>query len=157
MHHESLPVPKSSLIRPPRRHGSRPTPLRPRKHLTEEEKKAHSLYHQSRMINYTIPDLKDIVNDKGEIVRDPQFLLDFAIVGFGMCGTSTIMHWLAEHPEVKSFREEVWELMYQRPDKLIQLLYLELPPGFYKRGYKVQEAIEQVFLVSHVFACLGTW
>ena len=90
------------------------------------------------MINYTRPEPEEVWDQKTEeIIGDPQFLLDFAIIGFGKCGTSSMMHWLASHPEVRAFREEVWELMFSRPEKLVQMLYFELPEGHYKRGYKV--------------------
>jgi hypothetical protein len=72
------------------------------------------------------------------IIGDVQFLLDFSIIGFGKCGTSTMMHWLAGHDEVQSFRKEVWDLVGSRPDKLIRRLYQDLPSGNYKRGYKVR-------------------
>ena len=72
------------------------------------------------------------------IVGDVQFLLDFSIIGFGKCGTSTMMHWLAGHEEIQSFRTEIWDLMGHRPDNLVRQLYQELPVGNYKRGYKVR-------------------
>jgi H+/Cl- antiporter ClcA len=58
------------------------------------------------------PPLESVVDGDGSIVGDPGFLLDFAVLGFGKCGTSTVMHWLAEHPQVAAFRREVWDLMW---------------------------------------------
>lgn len=102
------------------------------------------------MANYTRPDLDSIIDpETNKIIGDPQFLLDFAVVGFGKCGTSTIMHWLASHPEVQMFRNEVWELMFHKPHQLIQLLYLELPPGHFKRGYKSPGDITQTHILEY--------
>jgi len=39
------------------------------------------------------PRLSSIVNEEGEIVGDPQFLLDFAIVGIEKCGTPATLKW----------------------------------------------------------------
>jgi hypothetical protein len=75
------------------------------------------------------------------IIGDVQFLLDFSIIGFGKCGTSTMMHWLAGHKDIRSFRREVWDLVGFRPDKLIRRLYQDLPAGNYKRGYKVRSCL----------------
>jgi hypothetical protein len=88
-----------------------------------------------RLYNYTRPMLDEIL--KGEnIIGSPQFLLDFSIVGFGKCGTSSLMHWLASHPETQVFREEQWHLITNRPDSLVRKLYQNLKTGPWKRGYK---------------------
>jgi len=103
-----------------------------------------------RSINDGRPDLDSLVhNETNEIIGDVQFLLDFAIVGFGKCGTSTMMHWLADHPEVQSFREEVWDLMRHQPGDLVRRLYLDLPPGPYKRGYKSPSEIVQFHIIKY--------
>ena len=95
------------------------------------------------LANYTRPPLETIIDKYGNVTGDPQFLLDFAIIGFGKCGTSSMMHWLSEHPEIKCFKDEIWELIYFRPQNLIRLLYERLPPGHYKRGYKCPAEITQ--------------
>lgn len=84
------------------------------------------------------PPLDELIAPNNTIIGDVQFLLDFSIIGFGKCGTSTIMHWLAGHEEIQSFRMEIWDLMVHRPENLIRRLYQELPAGDYKRGYKVR-------------------
>lgn len=71
-----------------------------------------------------------------QIVGDPQPLLDFAIIGFGKCGTSTLMSWLGQHPEIQCIQQEVWALINNKPHTLIRRLYHELPDGQFKRGYK---------------------
>jgi len=75
--------------------------------------------------HYQRPSLRQIVNATDHIIGDSQFLLDFAIVGFGKCGTSTMMSWLGQHPEVACIHQ------------LIRRLYRNLPAhGHFKRGYK---------------------
>jgi hypothetical protein len=53
--------------------------------------------------NFFRPDFIDIVKDhrNNVIVGDVQFLLDFAIIGHAKCGTSTMMEWLGNHPDVE--------------------------------------------------------
>jgi hypothetical protein len=52
--------------------------------------------------NFTRPSFESIVKDhrNNVIVGDLQFLLDFAIIGFAKCGTSTMVEWLGAHPQV---------------------------------------------------------
>lgn len=92
--------------------------------------------------------LDQLIAPNNTIVGDVQFLLDFSIIGFGKCGTSTIMHWLADHEEIKSFRTEIWDLMGFRPDSLIRRLYQELPEGDYKRGYKVRVFFQIILVIA---------
>jgi len=93
------------------------------------------------MINYHRPRLEDVVAGDGTIIGDPSFLLDFAIIGFGKCGTSTLMSWLGMHPELQCIQEEVWSLSFGKPGQLIKRMYKTLPEGHYKRGYKCPEDI----------------
>lgn len=97
-----------------------------------------NLRREKYRLNYTRPPIETILNlETSEIIGDPRFLLDFAIVGFGKCGTTTMMNWLADNPQVQIFRNEVWQLMHGRPANLVRLLYDELDTGHFKRGYKV--------------------
>ena len=91
------------------------------------------------------PKLEDIVVDvtnkngkkRKEIISDPQFLLDFAIVGFEKCGTSTLMEWLGASPAVKCFQEEIYDLYTNETGTLAWRMYTQFPHGYeYKRGYK---------------------
>lgn len=80
------------------------------------------------------PKLRSLI--KGEtVIGDPQFLLDFAILGVAKCGTTTMRDWLCEHPEAQCPFKEVNDLSRGRPAWLVERLY-ELPKGDYKRGYK---------------------
>ena len=85
-----------------------------------------------------------------KIIGDVQFLLDFAIVGFGKAGTSTMMDWLAAHPSVAMFAKEVYDLVHQRPAQLVQSLYEDLPAGDqYLRGYKNPLEISQPHVLEY--------
>ena len=66
-------------------------------------------YHSSDFIR---PTFSDIVRDhKNNVVTgDLQFLLDFAIIGYAKCGTSTMMLWLGGHPQVLSRGHELPQL-----------------------------------------------
>ena len=89
------------------------------------------------------PALRDIIDKTtGEIIGDPQFLLDFAIVGHGKCGTTSLQQWLSNHPEIFCPLDEILELsMAEQPARyLILRLYRESihanPMVQHKFGYK---------------------
>lgn len=105
-----------------------------------------SLGHRS----HRRPPLDSLIDKDGNITGDVQFLLDFAIVGFGKCGTSTLMHLLAQHAEVACFRQEIWELIHSRPAQLVQLLYKNFPPSPHlKRGYKCPAEITEPHILDY--------
>lgn len=81
------------------------------------------------------PAYRDIVDQWGNITQDVSDLLQFAIVGFGKCGTTSIMDWIGEHPSLKCFPEESNDLMKSNPAGLLAKLYT-LPSGTIQRGYK---------------------
>lgn len=81
------------------------------------------------------PPLEKIVqNDR--LVGDPQFLLDFAIIGIEKSGTSTLMKWLGAHPEIQCFQYEETSMFFNKPGVLARKLYNTYPGEKYKRGYK---------------------
>lgn len=82
------------------------------------------------------PPLSALVNDEGAVIGDPQFLLDFAIIGVEKCGTSTLMIWLGGHPELQCPQEENYSLMSDNPGQLVQDAYAMAPYEDFKRGYK---------------------
>jgi len=82
------------------------------------------------------PPLSEIYNGQ-KVIADPQFLLDFAILGFEKSGTSTLMKWLGAHPQVQCFQEEIYDVYRNRTGSLVWRLHTQTKPGFdYKRGYK---------------------
>lgn len=95
------------------------------------------------------PPLHTIVNDDNEIIGDPEWLLDFAILGYGKCGTSTMMHWLREHPEIQAFGREKGHFMSRKPGLMIRQLYEVLEPGPYQRGYKAPQDVTQVHILNY--------
>ena len=92
----------------------------------------------------------DFYNNKNKnIIGNPQFLLDFAIVGHGKCGTTSIANWLSsslsgngsestsveheqqhEQKEIIMPNDEVLDLILGTPSSLIHRLYTQLkkPP-----------------------------
>jgi hypothetical protein len=82
------------------------------------------------------PEMAEFYNGK-EVISDPQFLLDFAIIGFEKSGSSTFMKWLGAHPQVQCFQEEIYDMYLGKVGTMVWRLYTGLKPGFqYKRGYK---------------------
>lgn len=82
------------------------------------------------------PAFDEIVDKHGNVTQDVSDLLQFAVVGFGKCGTTTMMDWLSEHPQLKCWPEEVADMMRSRPDYLLAKMY-SLPAGDdFQRGYK---------------------
>ena len=94
------------------------------------------------------PRLRELIDKKEKTVLQTsearlfiKQMLDFSIVGFGKCGTSTIMEWLHKHPQIQCIQEEVWALSRGKPTNFIETIYKGLPPNIvdkpaYKRGYK---------------------
>lgn len=82
------------------------------------------------------PSIDDILDGQGNIVGDPQKLLDVAIIGFGKTGTTTVMNWLSQHSRIHMYPTEIYDLADSRPAQFIQKLYM-LPVGDNLiRGYK---------------------
>jgi hypothetical protein len=88
------------------------------------------------------PRLRSILDTKeGKIIGDPQFLLDFAIIGHGKCGTTSLQLWLSDHPEIMCPKEEILELSMAGDDPaptFVFRLYKEFLSAEprYKLGYK---------------------
>jgi len=73
---------------------------------------------------------------EGNVTQDVSDLLQFAVVGFGKCGTTTMMDWLSQNPSLKCWPEEVTDLMRSRPADLLAKLYSLPSGGDFQRGYK---------------------
>ena len=81
------------------------------------------------------PPYDTIVDSFGNITGDPSALIHFAVIGFGKCGTTSMISWLDEHPDLQTYPKEVYDLMLDKPADLIQKIYT-MPKGNFKRGYK---------------------
>jgi hypothetical protein len=94
--------------------------------------------HSRPSTTYTTrPPLEELIGDrKLNITGDVQFLLDFAILGFPKCGTSTMMRWLNQHSSASVIDVEVYDLMSNRPARLVNRLYKLPADEAHKRGYK---------------------
>jgi hypothetical protein len=58
-----------------------------------------------------------------QVVGDVQFLLDYAIVGFSKCGTTTLLKWIRRDPDVRTFKREIHEIIHDNPGRLVERLY----------------------------------
>lgn len=117
-----------------------------------------SIHHNrsnSSIISNIFPPLNKLINESNHtIINNVNFLLDFAIIGFGKCGTSSIMNWLrSSSDEIQMFPIEISELLHSRPINLIQLLYNQLPHNneynIYKRGYKSPNEINEIHVLDY--------
>lgn len=96
-------------------------------------------FFMEQNVSQRSPSLGSILTPKGEIIGDPGFLLDMAIVGFPKCGTTALQDWLSQNPQIKLLPGEPFPLMNRKPYLLIWKLYTQLPPDgpvHYVRGYK---------------------
>ena len=84
------------------------------------------------------PLLRDVLSlSNGTIIGSPQFLLDFAIIGFPKCGTTALHEWMGMHPQIRLLENEVFSLMNDAPARLIYRLYTQLPADDnVRRGFK---------------------
>ncbi len=111
-------------------------------HLTAESYSVHPPTQHLLATKYTNPfrpPLEALLTPKGDIIGDPGFLLDVAIVGFPKCGTTALQDWLSQHPQIKLLPGEPFPLMNRKPYLLIWKLYTQLPPDGpvkFVRGYK---------------------
>ena len=96
----------------------------------------------------TYPPIDSVVTSEYNVTGDVSFMVDFAIVGFPKCGTSTMMEYLDQSPHTKVAQKERCELGSGRQAKLIRELYEELPEGNYKRGIKCPRDLENEFAVE---------
>lgn len=80
-------------------------------------------FRNNRFTSSTLrPPLDSLVQGRN-ITGDVSWLLDFSIVGFPKCGTSTLMFNLLHHPEVGTFQDERCENSYNQQAKLVTDLY----------------------------------
>jgi len=71
-----------------------------------------------------------------------QYLLDFGIIGFPKCGTTTMMKWLNMHDQIAVITKEIMALQKIHPVGIIRHVANYLPEGQYRRGYKSPSDVE---------------
>lgn len=86
------------------------------------------------------PPLDSLVEYGSETIvkGDVQFLMDFAIVGYPKCATSSMVRWLAQQPEISMYDHEIYHLKDGQPADMVRKLY-SLPDGIH--GYKAPRDI----------------
>ena len=95
-----------------------------------------------------LPPLETIIDEDGNVIGNPQVLLQFSVIGFGKCGTSSLMHWLEMHPELQMLNQEVWALTGRDPARLIRRLHKKLTANL-KRGYKCPGDVLAQFVMEY--------
>jgi hypothetical protein len=83
------------------------------------------------------PPFSTLVDGYGNITADISDLLQFAIVGFGKCASTTMRDWLNTHPRIQCFYpDEVLDLVQHDLRQLLSRLY-SMPTGVdVLRGFK---------------------
>lgn len=85
------------------------------------------------------PPLTDLVQN-GMIVGDVQDLCDFIIAGHPKTGTTSLLAWFANNPEITMYDREI-RVLRESAAELAELMY-ELPDGEGKKaGYKAPNDI----------------
>lgn len=84
---------------------------------------------------YALPPYYSLFDRNDELIGDPQVLLYFSVIGFGKCGTTSLISWLGNHPELQTLESELWSLPMQKPSQLLTRLYQRLQKKL-RRGYK---------------------
>ncbi|KAL7578703.1 hypothetical protein ACA910_015942 [Epithemia clementina (nom. ined.)] len=80
--------------------------------------------HKQVQAPHSLPPLSSLVQGfEVQPGQDVSWLLDFAIVGFPKCGTTSIMYQLQSHPQVDMFSDERCDLSYNKQALLVRDLY----------------------------------
>lgn len=90
---------------------------------------------------YPRPALEDLVVG-WNVTGNLQWLINFAIIGFPKCGTSTLMHYFRSNPEVHMDKDERCELGANQHVTLVRSMYSDFPAGDYVRGIKCPQNLE---------------
>jgi hypothetical protein len=61
-------------------------------HIPHELSDVGLLDERGGRAKHSLPPLDSVIDENMTIIGDPQPFLDFAIIGFGKCGTSTLMY-----------------------------------------------------------------
>ena len=97
-----------------------------------------------------LPPLNSLIADTHEnITGNVQNLLDFAIVGFGKCGTTALINWLDDHPEINTIPKEALHLSRQRPALMVQKLYQMKVESTLQHQETIQAAIHPISGMEH--------
>lgn len=83
------------------------------------------------------------------VTGDPQWLINFAISAFPKCGTSTLMHYFSDNPEVQIHKDEKCELGANQHVPLIRDMYKDFPAGDFVRGLKCPRDLENTLSVDN--------
>ena len=93
-----------------------------------------------------MPPLSDIVHGR-DVIGNVSWLLDFAIVGFPKCGTTSIMRHLQSHAAVAIHKDERCDLSYNNQGYLARALYDDFPHDVsLQRGLKCPLELENNIL-----------
>ena len=93
--------------------------------------------------------LLDQIVDGWNFTSSPQWLLNFAIIGFPKCGTSTLMHYFHQNKEVQIFKEERCDLGSNQQVRLVRDMYNRFPAGDFVKGIKCPSNLESDLALSN--------
>lgn len=100
--------------------------------------------------DYSLPPLHTVLSDnKTTITGNVATFLDFATIGFGKCGTTTLNTWFRSHPELQALPSEDYSLITQDPARLVAKLHHRLTAPNKQRGYKCPGDINQHHVLEY--------
>jgi len=102
---------------------------------------------KSKGASVSLPPLESLLPQENGELGDVQFLFDFAIAGFAKSGTSSLMVWLKDHPEVR-MQDQEFEWMQGDPGRAIKTQYdlVSKSPGF--TGYKSPHHLQYEYYLN---------
>ena len=93
---------------------------------TSHHMKRHSIYgkiRQRKEAARPLPPLSELIKSQS-VIGNVNSLLDFAILGHAKTGTTTMLHWIAEHPDVLTDSGvEIRHLEQNRVYEMVRYLY----------------------------------
>lgn len=112
----------------------------------------HTITNITTLPLSTLPPLDSLITGterSDNITGDPQFLLDFGVVGFAKAGTTTMKNLLCSHKQAVCEIQEVRDLNQGKLTHFIDRQYHLSNSTLVKRGYKCPNDIPQVHVVEY--------
>jgi len=97
------------------------------------------------------PPFESLFDEEGELIPEQtDKVLDFAVIGFGKCGTTTMIGWLDKHPQLQTFSREIYDMALGRMPKFLQKMYSITPRVGTLKGYKSPNDLHHLPAVNNL-------
>lgn len=84
---------------------------------------ALSYTHTDSLDERPPPSFSTLIDQHNNITGDVQFLLDFAVIAYAKCGTTTFVQWMSDHSETLILPNENYALRSGRPVDFVRRMY----------------------------------